>query len=129
MTSQVDFKCYEVTKCLFVYSHLNYFSAIWRLSTLPMTRASTLMSSFHGYKRGFYMTRLLRHGTSVYLVSSEGPDPTSCSGIRTCDARIIGSLRRRSNRCTTRAASNKVWIMSSQSVYPKNYLCLTHQDS
>ena len=47
------------------------------------------------------MPHLLRHGTSVYTVSSEGPAKTSRSGIRTGDARIIRSLRLRSNHCAT----------------------------
>jgi hypothetical protein len=46
---------------------------------------------------------LLRHGTSVYAVSSAGPAPTPHSGILTRDARIIRSLHSRSNHCPTRA--------------------------
>jgi hypothetical protein len=41
------------------------------------------------------VSHLLQQGTSVYTVSSERPVPTTHSGIRTCDARIIRSLHRR----------------------------------
>jgi hypothetical protein len=37
----------------------------------------------------FVVPHLLRHGTSVYTVSSKRPAPTSHSGIRTPDARIL----------------------------------------
>jgi hypothetical protein len=52
-------------------------------------------------------------GPSVYTVSSVGLAPTSRSGIRTGDARIIRSLRLRSNHCATRAAHLvlRVWLI------------------
>jgi hypothetical protein len=56
---------------------------------------------------------LLRHGTSVYTVSSEGPALTSHSGIRTGDARIIRSLRLRSNHCATRAVGKTLTLAIS----------------
>jgi hypothetical protein len=48
------------------------------------------MLSTHGFWQWgfFFMPHLLRNGTSVYIVSSEGPAPTSHSGIRTRGARI-----------------------------------------
>jgi hypothetical protein len=46
------------------------------------------------------MLHLLRHGASVYSVSSKGPTPTSHSGIRTRNIRIIRSLCVRSNLAT-----------------------------
>jgi hypothetical protein len=52
----------------------------------------------------FSCRHLLRHGTSVYTVSSEGPASIFHSEIRTRDARITRSLRLRSNHCATRAA-------------------------
>jgi hypothetical protein len=47
----------------------------------------------------------MRHGTSAYTVSPEGPAPTSHSGIRTGDARIIRSLFLRSNHCAKKKMS------------------------
>jgi hypothetical protein len=63
--------------------------------------------SIHGFKqRGFFFVpHLLRHGTSVYTASHEGPAPTTHIGVRTGDARITRSLRLCSNHCATRAAS------------------------
>jgi hypothetical protein len=48
----------------------------------------------HGFKQlgFFFVPYLLRHGTSVYTVSSEGPAPKSYSRIRTGDARTTRSL-------------------------------------
>jgi hypothetical protein len=79
--------------CLFVYSRQSNFSATWGchhywwqgckirpiLNTLMALR---IESSF------FFVSHLLWHRTSVYMVSSEGPAPTSHCGIRTGDARI-----------------------------------------
>jgi hypothetical protein len=55
--------------------------------------------SSEGY---FSCQHLLRHGTSVYAVSSEGPAPTSERGIRTGDAKITRSLCLHSNHCAMR---------------------------
>jgi hypothetical protein len=83
--------------CLFVNSHTSNFSAILRLSPFAANV---------GMQWGFiYVPKLLRHGTTVYTVSSKGPVPTSHSGIQTCDVRIFKSLRRRSNHSASRATS------------------------
>jgi hypothetical protein len=44
-----------------------------------------LCSALRAFEQGgiFIMPHLLRHGTSVYTVSSEKPAPTSHSGVRT----------------------------------------------
>jgi hypothetical protein len=78
--------CYEV----FAYSTSN-FSAIRRLSPLPVTGLQILAYAF---EQGgiFIVPHLLRHGTSVYTISSERPAPMSHSGIRTPDVRIIRSF-------------------------------------
>jgi hypothetical protein len=88
--------------CLFVYSRLGYFSAIQRLSPLLVTGLQISNQWL------FFVPHLLRHGTSVYTVSFEGPAPMSHSGIRTGDARITRSLRLRSNHCATRAMRIRV---------------------
>jgi hypothetical protein len=64
------------------------------------------MLSIHGFWQWgfFFVPNLLRHGTSVYIVSSEGPAHTSDSGIQTEDARITRFLRLHSNHCAMRAA-------------------------
>jgi hypothetical protein len=63
--------------------------------------------------RGFFIVpHLLQHGTSLYTVSSERPEPTSHSGIWTCDARITRFLRLRSNDCATRAFYTIIFIKS-----------------
>jgi hypothetical protein len=53
-----------------------------------------LCSPLRAFEQGgiFIVPHLLRHGASVYTASSERPAPTSHSGIRTPDARIIGVL-------------------------------------
>jgi hypothetical protein len=64
--------------------------------TIAGDRAANLglWSALRAFEQGgiFIVPHLLRHGTSVYTVSSERPAPTSHSGIRTPDARIIRSL-------------------------------------
>jgi hypothetical protein len=40
----------------------------------------------------FIMPHLLRHGTSIYTVSPERPEPTSHSGVHTPNSRFIRSL-------------------------------------
>jgi hypothetical protein len=83
--------------CLFVYSHMSNFSAIWWLSPLAVIRPANLGLCWtqRAVEQGgnFIVPHLLRHGTSVYTVSSERPAPTYYSGIRTPDTRIIRSLR------------------------------------
>jgi hypothetical protein len=66
---------YEITLFLFAWlfsSRTSIFSAIWRLS--PFMAFNNEVS--------FYVAHLLQHGTSFYMISSEGPVPTSHSGIR-----------------------------------------------
>jgi hypothetical protein len=80
--SNLDMK--QVTfVCLLVYSRRNNFSAVRQLPHMLVLNTYRL----------FYVSHLLRHGTSIYTVSSEGSVPTYHSGIRTPDARIIRSLR------------------------------------
>jgi hypothetical protein len=62
--------------CLFVYSCTRNFSAIWRLSPLPVTGLQILAYARRSWPF-FIVPHLLRHGTSVYPVSSEIPTPTS----------------------------------------------------
>jgi hypothetical protein len=53
--------------------------------TGDMTANFGLCSALGAFEQGgiFIVPHLLRHGTSVYMVSSERPEPTSHSGIRT----------------------------------------------
>jgi hypothetical protein len=75
--------------------HEQFFSYLEAV-TIPGDRAANLglCSALRAFEQGgvFIVRRLLRHGASVYTVSSERPAPTSHSGIRTLDARIIRSL-------------------------------------
>ena len=50
-----------------------------------------LCSALRAFEQGgiFIVPHQLRHGTSVYTVSSERPAPTSHSGVRTLNSRII----------------------------------------
>jgi hypothetical protein len=71
--------------CSFVYSHTSNFSAIWWLSPLPVTGLQILglCSALGAFKQGgiFIVSHLLRHGTSVYTVSSE---TQACRSISIC---------------------------------------------
>jgi hypothetical protein len=95
-------KNFIFTSCLFVCL-LIAARAIFQLSggchhvTIAGDRAANfgLCSALMAFEQGgiFIVSHLLRHGTSVYTVSSERPTPMSHSGIQTPDARIIRSLR------------------------------------
>jgi hypothetical protein len=76
--------------CLFVYSRLSNFSAITGDRAANLGLCSALWAFEQGWI--FIVPHLLRHGTSVYTVSSERPAPTSHCGIRSPDSRIIRSL-------------------------------------
>jgi hypothetical protein len=116
--------------CLFIYSRLSNFQLFvscrhyrWHGCTFK-----PIMLSNHGFWLWgfFYVPHLLRHGISVYTVSSEKPAPMSHSRIRTRDVRVIRSLRRRTNRCVTWAAkwedperARKRWQRQQHSVLRK----------
>jgi hypothetical protein len=80
----VSFK--NIIDQLFVYSHTRNFSAIWWLSSLPVTGLQIYAYARRSEQGGiFIVLHQLRHGTSVYTVSSERLAPTSQSGIRPPD--------------------------------------------
>jgi hypothetical protein len=76
--------------------HEQFFSYLAAV-TITGDRAANLglCSALRAFEQGgiFIVPHLLRHGASVCTVLSERPAPTSHSGIRTPDARIIRSLR------------------------------------
>jgi hypothetical protein len=76
--------------CLFIATRaiFSYLVAV----TIAGDRAANLGLRAFEQGRIFIVPHLLRHGTSVYTVSSERPAHTSHSGIRTPDARIIRAL-------------------------------------
>jgi hypothetical protein len=86
--------------CLFVHILTSNFSAIWWLLPLPAANLDLCLArTDFSSEDFFYMPHLLQHETSVYTVSSERLTPTSHSGIRTRNIRIIRSLYHRSNHC------------------------------
>ena len=88
---------------LFVYSRLSeQFFSYPAAVTITGDRAANIDLCLA--LLAFIVLHLLRHGTSVCTVSSEGQAPTSHSGIQTGDARIIRSLYFSSNHCATPAA-------------------------
>jgi hypothetical protein len=117
--------------CLFVFSRLSNFSAIRRLSPLPVTGLHLdpcLALMAFSNEGSFSCQHLLRHGTTVYTVSSERPAFTSQSGIRTGDAKITSLLRLRSNHCSTRAVKGyqiKSFARRSGPLSRENLYCVT----
>jgi hypothetical protein len=89
------FKTFSLTYfvCLFVYSRPSNFFSHQAAVTITGDRAANfgLCSALKAFEQGgiLILPHLLRHGTSVYTVSSERPPPTSHSGIRTPNSRII----------------------------------------
>jgi hypothetical protein len=82
-----------------VYSRLSNFFSYPAVFTITGDRVTNLhlclaLAAFSS-EGSFSCQHLLRLGTSVYKVSSEGPAPMSHSGIRTRDSRIIKSLHLR----------------------------------
>jgi hypothetical protein len=91
----IRFKIWFYFVCWFIAAR-----AIFQLSgpvTITGDRAANfgLCSALRTFEQGgiFIVPHRLRHGTSVYAVSSERPAPTFHSGIRTPDARITRSSR------------------------------------
>jgi hypothetical protein len=84
-------------------SCLSNFSAIRRLSPLPVTRLQSLALKTSLSSEGSFTCYTCCDTGLRFIRSTEGPAPISQSGIRTHDVRIIRSLRRCSNRCTTPA--------------------------
>jgi hypothetical protein len=83
--------------CLFICfkPHEQFFSYLAAV-TITGDRAANLdlCLALRAFEQGgvFIVPHPLRHGASVYTVSSERPAPTSHSGIRTPDARTIRAL-------------------------------------
>jgi hypothetical protein len=77
-----------------------------------------LCSALGAFEQGgiFIVPHLLRHGTSVYTVSSERPVPTSHSGIRTPDAMIIRSLHPTLNEFLNLHIENRCAINTCYSI-------------
>jgi hypothetical protein len=121
--------CFRATRpFLFLNRFFSYPAAV--TATVTGDRAANLdlclaLMAFSS-EGPFPCQHLLRHGTSVYTVSSEGPAPTSHSGIRTGDARIIRSLRLRSDHCARRAAEkyliNSKWYISGKHLIYSKWL-------
>jgi hypothetical protein len=80
------------------------------------------MLSTHGFRQwGFlFVPHLLRHWTSVYTVSPEGPAPTSHSGIRTGDALCA------SESCLTSEINSIVIIKALDFLFISFSLLLEH---
>jgi hypothetical protein len=98
--------------CLFVCfkPHEQFFSYLAAV-TITGDRAANLglCSALRAFKQGgiFTMPHLLRHGASVYTVSSERPAPTSHSGIKPPTQGSSDHCARSSNHCATRAMCSK----------------------
>jgi hypothetical protein len=102
------------------------FSAIRLLSPLPATwlHLDLCLALIAFSSEVSYLCQYLRHGTSVYTVSSQGPAPTSHSWIRTGNARITRFMRLHSNHCTTRVAT--LFCFDIHSHTPRNAIQMRH---
>jgi hypothetical protein len=117
---------------LFVYSHLsNFFYSYPAAVTISGDRAANLdlclaLMAFSS-NGSFHATPAATPDLGLYGLISEGPAPTSHSGIRTSDARITRSLHLRFNHWFEKFNFN--WISSVCYITTNRYIIFLSQGS
>ena len=115
--------------CILFNVPLENFSLIWRRHHLHVESykfCPILGTQCHWTGRDLFLCQhLLRHRTSVYMVSSEGPVSTSHSEIRTRDVRIESLLRDSiADALTTEQRGRPIWALLKS----ENFIDLSHEN-